>query len=188
MKHLSPLTRLAALAAVAAAFALPMAAHAESSFKTGTGALTATAKLDFEISVEKFVFLQVGTGTSAPMADNTTVDKQTFSVTATNNGSGTTVSGGSAVAVTVKGNAGDLTLANNGSGNFSGGTSTIALSTVSPTVVGSVPHAAWGSSSSLTATGGVVNATSNWSFSYSNAAVVAAGTYTKQVTYTLTSL
>ena len=48
----------------AAGVALPLLGQAESNFQTGTGSpLTATAHVDFQITIPKFLFLRVGTGT-----------------------------------------------------------------------------------------------------------------------------
>ena len=53
------------LLAAAALLCLPFAAQAESTFSSGTGSpLTASARVDFTITVPKILFLQVGTGTN----------------------------------------------------------------------------------------------------------------------------
>jgi hypothetical protein len=44
--------------------AAPLLCHAESNFLTGAASpLTATAHVDFQITIPKFIFLRVGTGT-----------------------------------------------------------------------------------------------------------------------------
>ena len=64
---------LATAVAATAALTVPLAAHAESDFNSGGGAnITASARVDFSVTIPKFVFLQVGTGTM--MADNGTID------------------------------------------------------------------------------------------------------------------
>ena len=192
MKFASNILRLATLAAMAVAVIAPMSAHAESKYTTGAGPLTAAAKLDFEIIVEKFIFLQVGAGTLN--ADLPTVSKQTFTVPGTVNGNLTAISGGAALTTIVRGNAGVLTLANNGTGtliNSATPPDTIDMLKITPVVTGTVPHAAWGGSSTLPLLAGASNVTKldgTWAFTYANDAIVAAGTYVKRVTYTLTSL
>lgn len=186
MKKTSFFARIAAVAAAVMAFASPMA-HAESSFATApTAALTATARLNFEIDVDKYIFLQVGTGTLNTTV--ATVDNPKFAVTGAINGNATAISGGTALTTVVKGNAGDLTLTNNGSGNLTAGLLTIPMTKITPVVTGTVPHAAFGGSSTLTSALGIVNLSGTWAFTYANDVVVGAGIYTKTVTYTLTSL
>ena len=51
-----PLLRLFTLAG---ALAIPLFAEAESTFVTGAGALNATARLDFQITVPKFLYIRV---------------------------------------------------------------------------------------------------------------------------------
>src|SRR5215831_145068 len=43
----------------------PLLCHAESKLQTGAGTLTSTAHVDFQITIPKFLFLRVGTGTGA---------------------------------------------------------------------------------------------------------------------------
>ena len=65
--------------AVALALAAPMLANAESQFTTGAGSpITATAHLDFQITIPKVLFLQVGTGTA--MGTNAAVNQIAFTV------------------------------------------------------------------------------------------------------------
>src|SRR5688572_12669470 len=116
------LLAIAALATIA-----PLMAQAESKFVdvNGTGALSASAKLDFSITIPKVLFLQVGTGTS--YADNGTVNTIAFTVPAGSVGNGTPVAGaggdllGGGVTVRVLGNGGDVTLSNATTGPLSNG-------------------------------------------------------------------
>jgi len=64
--------------ALAGIAALPSAAHAESRFVTGSSALTAQARLDFTITIPKFVYLRVGAGND--FANNTTVNNLVYNV------------------------------------------------------------------------------------------------------------
>ena len=44
----------------AAAVAVPLLCSAESNYQTGAGTLTATAHVDFQITIPQFLFLRVG--------------------------------------------------------------------------------------------------------------------------------
>ncbi len=184
------LARVASLFATSSALMVllaPMAAHAESNYVTGaTGTLTANARLDFSITVERFLFLKVGTGTN--MANNTAIDLINFPVTGANNGTGTAVAGSATVAAQVRGNGGNISFSNTTPSSLLNGTQTISYNTItaaaaalagSPTLLAHPAFVNGASSavSSLTATGNVVDAGATWTFSYSNAAVVGAGTY-----------
>ncbi|HEV8693123.1 MAG TPA: hypothetical protein VGQ93_02895, partial [Lysobacter sp.] len=64
-----------------ALLAAPLLAHAESQFTTGLGSpITASARLDFEVTVPKILFLQVGTG--ADNTTNATINQIAFAVPA----------------------------------------------------------------------------------------------------------
>jgi hypothetical protein len=183
---------LFALAAVSAAFA----AHAESDINTGAAAaLPAVARLDFRIVVPRMIFLSVGTGTN--FADNTTVDRVDFNLTAADVGSGVAVAGalgtgaGYPVPVRVLGNGGNITLTANGvAGGLTNGVQTVPWTQITGTSSSlalpnpAIGNGVAGAASTLTATAGVVNQSATWSFSYANSAAVAAGTYNGRVTYT----
>ena len=75
--------KLLLVSSIAAALAAPMFAHAES--KTNNAVVTggtASAKLDFEIKIPAVLYIRIGTGNAVAAADNTTVDKITFTVPA----------------------------------------------------------------------------------------------------------
>src|SRR5262245_50276875 len=102
--------------AVALAVAFPMLASAESNFTTGAGSpITASAKLDFQITIPKVLFLQVGTGTN--MAANATVNQIAFTVPAANVGDASVINatagsgdlGNGVVTAKVVGNNGNIT-------------------------------------------------------------------------------
>ncbi|VTU14854.1 hypothetical protein [Variovorax sp. RA8] len=191
---------IAALATIA-----PLMAQAESKFVTGNSGLSASANLDFSVTIPKVLFLQVGTGTS--YADNSAVNKIAFDVPAGSVGSGTRVAGsggdlpvGGGVTVRVLGNSGNVTLDNTTTGPLSNGVSgdpTVPWSHIEVTA-GALPTgtagftnaaithppfnigAAGGNSTtptSLTATGGVVRQEGSWNFAYANTATLPAGTY-----------
>lgn len=190
-------------AALALALAFPLLAAAESNFQTGaaTNAPGAQARLDFQITIPKVLFLQVGTG--AYFTNNTTVDGVVFTVPAANVGDGVPVASVPAsVPVRVVGNNGNITLNATTLGALGNG----AGDTISYTqIVGSsnnanLAHPAafvdGGTSANVTITPNigakVTDRTANWSFTYANAAVVPPGTYggvnanNSRVTYTVT--
>ena len=171
------------------------AVWAESNLNSGSGpALAASARLDFRITIPRVIFLRVGTGTD--FANNTSVDAVDFNVPENASGSGTAVAGQSSAAITARvlGNGNNISFSATGS---MGGLT--PSSTGAPTVpwaqivaasgAGSLPHPAIGNgsagaASSLMASGGVVDQSSTWSFSYRNTTALPAGTYSGQITYT----
>ncbi len=183
--------------ALAVALAIPAIAAAESNFVT---AGSANARLDFQITIPRILYLQVGAG--AFPTNNAAVTQMTASVTAANLGDATPVAFGPAtVPVRVVGNNGQITLAATTIGALSNG---VGDSISYTTITGSsdsanLPHPAafvdGGTSATvnvaLNAVGSkLTDRSANWSFTYSNAAVVAAGTYgginalNSRVTYT----
>lgn len=174
---------------------LPVAANAESQFVTGTGSLTANARLDFRITVPKVLFLQVGTGTA--YANNTTVNLIDFVVPAANVGDGTAIAataasgdlGNGTVTAKVLGNNGAITLSsttlgalNDGAGDtISFGQIATSVATLNSATALAHPTLADGATTSLNLTPNVgakvTNLDAKWTFSYKNQAVVPAGTY-----------
>ncbi len=181
--------------AMVTAITLPLAARAESNFTTGGGAnITATARVNFSVVIPKFVFLQVGTGTF--LAANATIDTITFNVPAANVGNGVAVAatagsgnlGNGAVTVRVIGNNGNMTLGATGPANLLSGTDTLAWTQIATAVTGGATHPPVnGAAVTYTATNKVVNVNGTWTYTYLNAAAIAAGTYTGQVLYTATT-
>lgn len=211
MKHISIPGALparsapAALAAgiLAAAFALGSGhARAESNVVTSG---TATAHLNFQVTIPRFLFLQVGTGSL--LANNTTVDTIAFAPTTVQVGDGTAVAGtggdlsNGAVTARVLGNGFGATAVNltaTTPGALSNGAgSTIPWSEIglasAPTAITVVPAAAavlphpgttsvpfansGATTASLTPVLGVINQAAKWTFQYKNTTVPAAGTY-----------
>jgi hypothetical protein len=195
--------------ALALALAAPLAAHAESSFQTGAGALTASARLDFQITVPKILFLQVGTGTA--MATNAAINQIAFTVPAANVGdssviAATAASGdltNGAVTARVIGNNGTITLTSttagalgNGAGDtISYGQIATAVATLTSATALAHPTLADGATTTTTVvppSGKVVNRDARWTYTYRNQAVVPPGTYggvntnNSRVTYTAT--
>jgi hypothetical protein len=186
------MNKLQSLSAAALLAVLPFAAFAESDVNTNTsGALNASAKLDFQVVIPRVLFLQVGAGTS--MADVATVNMLTFTTTAANVGTstpiaatgGTVPANGTGVTATVKGNVGDIKLGASTNGPMTNGTAgeTISFTQISTTSSDAVqlpaPVLADGASPvlTLTATNKVVDRTATWNYSYANSVLPAAGTY-----------
>jgi hypothetical protein len=200
------LSRVLKSLALAAAVAAPLAAQAESNFVTGPGALSATARVDFRITIPKVLFLQVGTGTL--LANNGAINLIDFVVPAADVGNGNAVaaSAGSGdlnngtVTAMVRANGGNVTLAASTAGAIGNGagdsinwnqitTTAAALSTGTVLPALALPNS--GSVNALlNAVGGVVNQDARWTYSYNNTAVVPGGVYggvdtnNSRVTYT----
>lgn len=200
--------QIRAISAAAGLVALgaSMTAHAESNVQNGAGALTATARLDFRVTVPKVLFLQVGTGTA--LATNTTINLIDFVVPAANVGDGTSIAataasgdlGNGTVTARVLGNNGNVTLTSTtvgALGNGAGDTLSFAQIGTTPAVLTSAtalaaPALADGATTSTTvpATGKIVNRDARWTFSFLNTALVPPGTYggvnanNSRVTYT----
>lgn len=185
---------LVAASALAVA-SLSTAAQAESRFVTGSASpLTANANLDFTITIPKFVYIRIGTGTI--VADNATVDNLIYTVPAANIGDATPItadSGGDLgpgqVTARVLGNNGAIAFSSTTLGaminadgdtiswsqigvNVATNTSTTALA--HPTLVDGVT-----TSINLTPNVGskVTILDASWTFTYLNENVVPSGTY-----------
>ncbi len=185
--------------ALVAIMAAPFAANAESTVATGAGALSTTARVDFQITIPKFVSLRVGSAAAA-------ISLVTFAPTAAQVDAGGAVTGaggdlgGGAVTAIVRGNSGNVTLGAStvGSG-LASGTDTISwaqITTATNVPALAPPVLANGASAptTVTAVGGVVNQSAVWTYSYANSAVVPAGVYggtggtNGRVTYTASVL
>ena len=200
------LIRAVSAAVGLAAMGAATLATAESNVQNGAGALTATARLDFRVTVPKVLFLQVGTGTA--LAANTTINLIDFVIPAANVGDGSVIAataasgdlGSGAVTARVLGNNGNVTLTSTtvgALGNGAGDTLSFGLISTTPTVLTSAtalaaPALADGATTSTTvpATGKIVNRDARWTFAFLNSAVVPPGTYggvnanNSRVTYT----
>jgi hypothetical protein len=178
-----------------AALAAPMLATAESNFQTGAAGLTATAHVDFQITIPKFLFLRVGTGTGTAaggFATLNTIDLITWAPTAAQVGTGSLAGtggdllGGIETAVVV-GNSGNVTFQSTTTGPLSDGagdTISYAKITVTPATLttGTVlapPLLVDGATTTttLTAVGKIVQQDAKWTYAYANNTVPPAGTY-----------
>ncbi len=187
------LIRSIAAAAGFVVLGAPMLAHAESDVTTGAGALTATAKLDFKITIPKVLFLQVGTGTL--FTDVTTVDLIDFVVPAASVGNGTAIAatlasgdgGNGIVTARVFGNNGAVTLTSTTTGALGNGAgdtisySQIGVAAATFTSATALPAPALVdaaiTSTTVPAVAKIVNRDAKWTFSYLNTVAAAAGTY-----------
>lgn len=195
-------------AAVALALAVPFVASAESTFTTGAGSpITASARLDFQITIPKVLFLQVGTGTN--MAANAAINQIAFTVPAANVGDTSVISatagsgdlGNGQVTAKVVGNNGNITFTSttvgalgNGSGDsISYGQIATAVATNTSATALAHPTLADAATTSITltpASGKVIARDARWTYTYLNQNVVAPGAYggvnanNSRVTYT----
>jgi hypothetical protein len=195
--------------AIALALAAPLLASAESSFSTGGGTITASARLDFRIIVPKVLFLAVGTGaTGTSLAVNPAINLVTFDYTANPAALGTGAAAGTitgnVVPVRVVGNNGTITVRANTIGALTNGVATDTIPWTQITATSSdaanfphpvIPATGAGTASNIAVSAGkITNRTANWTYSYANSAVVPAGTYggvntnNGRVTYTASML
>jgi hypothetical protein len=183
-------------ALLAATAVAPMLAHAESSTATGAGALNTTAHVDFQISIPKFVFLRIGTGTgtlAGGYGTNNTVDQITWAPTPAAVGTGVLPGAGGdlgtgteTAAVYANGN-GNVTLScqttgplNDGAGDsISYATITTTATTLTSATALTVCPLGDGVTNNVVipAVAKVVSRDAKWAYTYSNATVPPAGTY-----------
>ena len=195
-------------ALVIALAATPLLANAESAFTTGAGSpITASAKLDFQITIPKVLFLQVGTGTAN--AANATVNKIDFTVPAVNVGDASVIAataasgdlGNGTVTAKVVGNNGVITFSSTTLGALGNGAgdsisyAQIGTAVANLTSATALAHPALADGATTTVTltpvvGKIMNRDAKWTFTYLNQNVVAPGTYggvnanNSRVTYT----
>jgi len=180
----------------AAAAAVPMLCSAESNFQNGAGALTATAHVDFQITIPKFLFLRVGSGTGTAaggFGTLGTIDLITWAPTAAQVGNGTALAGtggdltGGVETAVVVANNGNVTLSSTTTGPLNDGagdaisygkiTTTATANTTATTLA--APALADGATTTvtLTAVGKVVQQDAKWAYTYANNTTPPAGTY-----------
>jgi hypothetical protein len=189
--------------AAAAALAPLASSQAESNLITGNGAnLTATAHVDFVITIPKYVFLRVGTGsaytTIGGLANDTTIDLITFTLTPAQVGTGTAIAatGGDVAGnngtetAALLSNAGSVTLNCSTVGALSDGAAgdtipftqiTTAVATFTSATALPAPTLTNGACTAVPvnppAGSKIINRDAKWTYSYANAAVVPGGTY-----------
>ena len=197
-------TVIKALLAVTAA--TPLVCQAESNLQNGAGALTATAHVDFQITIPKFLFLRVGTGTGAinalgiftvgnAPATLGTIDAITWAPgpaqvgTGALAGTGGDLNGGVETAIVVANN-GTVTLTSTTGGALNDGAAgdTISWSQIKTTATSNNTVAVLPAPTLLDSGSGSVPVNPNfgtkvvaqdakWTYSYSNTLVPPAGTY-----------
>ena len=168
-------------------------AGAETGTATGNGALSASARLNFQITIPKFIIFRVGTA-GAGNIDTVLFDPAATDVANATAGFGATGGTGD-LAVSIISNGGSVTLqaTNNGAGNglSDGGTNYISYAQINTAnSAGSITPPTLSDAGSntvtVTPTTGVVTIRNDtWTYTYDNPATPPApGTYTGQVTYT----
>jgi hypothetical protein len=190
-------TSFAVKALLLAAAAAPLLCHAESNVQTGTGTLTATAHVDFQVTIPQVLFLRVGTGstyTTGVLTANTAVDEISFAPAAGAVGNGTAVAGtggdltGGVETAAVIGNGGTITLNATSAGALGDAAGdTIAFTQITTTAATNTtatvlpaPVLANGASNTVTltpASGKVIDEDAKWTFAYANTVTPGSGTY-----------
>lgn len=189
-------TVIKALLAVTAV--TPLLCHAESTFTNGAATpLTATAHLDFAITIPKFIFVRINSGTgngTSGWATGGTIDQIAWAPTAAQVGTGALApSAGGDIAVgtstaAVAGNNGNIIFGSTTTGTLNDTTGdSISFATIT---VPTPAHLSTGTTLAfpgladtattnitLTAVGKVVQQDAKWTWSYSNATVPPVGTY-----------
>jgi hypothetical protein len=176
--------------------AAPLLCHAESSFTTGGGSpLTATAHVDFQITIPKFVFLRVGTGTGTVAGGwgvNGKIDLITWAPAAATLGNGVALAGtggdlgGGVETAVVVANHGNVTLSSTTLGRLGDGAGdtisyaqirTIASKLTTVQVL-AVPPLADGATRTIVipAAAKIVQRDAKWTYTYRNRTVPPAGT------------
>ncbi|MBV8144341.1 MAG: hypothetical protein JO184_04970 [Gammaproteobacteria bacterium] len=193
-------------AVLAATAVTPLLCQAESTFNsTGASPSTAVAHVDFQITIPKFIFLRVGTGTGAvnaagvfttAPATNGAIDQITWAPGAAVLGNGTAIAGtggdltgGVETAVLVANN-GTVTLTSSTAGalNDGGAGDTISYSTITTTASANhtattlaAPALADGTTTTVTLTptapSKVIDQDAKWAYTWANNIVPAAGVY-----------
>lgn len=203
-------TALKALAG-AAVVMLPLTATAESTLSTGAAALSSSAKVDFQVTIPKILYLRVGNGssyTTGVLTTGGTIDLVTFSPAAAVVGNGSAVTGaggdltGGVSTAAIISNSGNVTLnatATGALGNATGDSIAFTqITTTASALTGGytllpAPVLANGVSANvvLTAPGTkVITADAKWTYAYANTTTPPAGTYggvntnNSRVTYT----
>jgi hypothetical protein len=179
------------------AVSAPLACRAESGFQSGSGSpLITMAHVDFQITVPKFIFLRIGTGTgsaSGGWGSNASIDLIRWTPAAATVGNGVALAGsggdltGGVETAVVVANHGNVTLSSTTSGKLSDGAGdTVSYATIKTAArklttvqVLAAPALADGATRTITvaATAKIVQRDAKGAYTYSNATVPPAGTY-----------
>jgi len=190
----------------------PLLAAADFASNSGGGSQTASADLDFQVDIGKFLFFRVGTG-GYPTASGT-VDTVTFNTTFSippgavtpANGNNTTVNWNgvlptftaptTTLPVEVRSNAGQITIRANVVTPLTSGGNSIPLSQIVLTTSDAnlpapvIPNTGSGASVNVVGTAFtnlVTQRSANWTFAYTPLTTQAAGNYTGQISFTASS-
>ncbi|ABM38884.1 hypothetical protein [Polaromonas naphthalenivorans] len=192
------------VSALSLAGLLAAPAWAESTYTSpATTGSTATARLDFTVTIPQVLFLRVGTSSGNAATDGT-IDGITYTVPAANVGDASVIAGvggdltAGAVTVRTYGNGGNISLNSTTTGPLTTGTAgevipwsqiSVAAAPLASTTTGftnaAITHPAFnlgttggaGTVTTLAATNKVVRVEGKWTYSYLNTNSVAAGTY-----------
>jgi hypothetical protein len=180
-----------------AAMTLPLIASAESNYQTGAGGLSATAHVDFTITIPRTLYLRVGSGSTYPatLTSIGSVDLITFSPALATLGNNTPVAatggdigaGVETAAILTNSNAVSLTATATGALTDANGDTipftqinTVATALTGTDTLLTAPTLSNGVSAPVTLTAAAnktITADAKWTYTYQNAAVVPAGTY-----------
>jgi len=189
----------AAIALLTLASFLPAATLAESgtaTTRTG-GVLSTTARLDVQVVIPEMIYLQVGADPATALGTSSSIEKIDFTVPAAALGTGTAVAaaaasgnrGNGTVTARARGNVGSLNLSASTAGpliNATTGAGSISWSEIKVTAasVGGgapLPHPLLSngttSVSLLPSALGIVTSDAEWTYSYANSNLIAAGRY-----------
>ena len=176
----------------------PLLCHAESTFNTvAASPMTATAHVDFAITIPKFIFVRINSGTgngSTGWATGGAIDQIAWALTPATVGTGPlapTSGGDIALGVStaaVAGNSGDITFGTKTTGTLNDTTGdSISFATITVPIPAHLstgttlafPGLADNATTNitLTAVNKVVQQDAKWAWSYSNGTVPAQGTY-----------
>jgi hypothetical protein len=185
-------------AVLAATAMAPLLCHAESNVATGVGALTATAHVDFQITIPKFVFLRIGNGTgtlaAGGFANNGTVDQITWAPTPAQVGTGVLagtggdLGTGTETAVVYANGNGNVTVSCTTTGALNDGagdtisyatitTTATALTSATPLAACTLGDGTTNSIPPIAPVAKIVARDAKWAYTYSNATIPPAGTY-----------
>jgi hypothetical protein len=180
----------------AAAVTAPMLCNAESNVQTVSGQ-TATAHVDFQITVPKFLFLEVGPGSNyagGVYTANAAVDQITWNLTLANVGTGplagtggNVAPAGTETAALVCNSSNAVTFTSTTAGALTDATAdTISYSNITVAAAAgtfgtllNAPALTDGATTTTTVNGAghIVKADAKWTYSYTNNTVPAAGVY-----------
>jgi hypothetical protein len=179
------------------AMLLSLMTPAASNLRTGAGALTARARVNFQITIPKILYLRVGSGSAYPttLANLATVNLLTFSPAATVLGNGSAVAGGGGdlsggvETAAIISNSGNVTLNATASGALGDATgdsipytqiSTAASALTAGYTLLAAPALTNATSANIVLTAPatkVIKADAKWTYSYANTTAPPAGTY-----------